>query len=69
TVSTVVSTAEVFLLRVHQKYKVHQKVQQTNVPVIHSTKVNISTEASGSKPRSNYYVTNRDPYAAKSCGE
>ncbi|GJY00957.1 retrovirus-related pol polyprotein from transposon TNT 1-94 [Tanacetum coccineum] len=32
---------------------VHQKVQQTNVPVIPSTRVNDSTEASGSKPRSN----------------
>ncbi|GJR82771.1 integrase, catalytic region, zinc finger, CCHC-type containing protein [Tanacetum coccineum] len=31
-----------------QKHKVHQKVQQTNVHVIHSI-----TEASGSKPRSN----------------
>ncbi|GKC77033.1 hypothetical protein Tco_1127807 [Tanacetum coccineum] len=36
-----------------QKHEVHQKVQQTNVPVIHSTRVNTSTEASGSKPRSN----------------
>ncbi|GJU53893.1 hypothetical protein Tco_1227607 [Tanacetum coccineum] len=36
-----------------QKHKVHQKVQQTNVPVIPSTGVNDSTEASGSKPRSN----------------
>ncbi|GJW84112.1 hypothetical protein Tco_0157257, partial [Tanacetum coccineum] len=36
-----------------QKHKVHQKVQQTNVHVIHSTGVNTSTEASGSKPRSN----------------
>ncbi|GJU62787.1 hypothetical protein Tco_1244622 [Tanacetum coccineum] len=36
-----------------QKHEVHQKVQQTNVPVIHSTGVNTSTEASGSKPRSN----------------
>ncbi|GKD83823.1 hypothetical protein Tco_1350662 [Tanacetum coccineum] len=36
-----------------QKHEVHQKVQRTNVPVIHSTGVNTSTEASGSKPRSN----------------
>ncbi|GJX37725.1 integrase, catalytic region, zinc finger, CCHC-type containing protein [Tanacetum coccineum] len=36
-----------------QKHEVHQKVQHTNVPVIHSTRVNTSTEASGSKPRSN----------------
>ncbi|GJX26006.1 hypothetical protein Tco_0232302 [Tanacetum coccineum] len=36
-----------------QKHEVHQKVQQINVPVIHSTGVNTSTEASGSKPRSN----------------
>ncbi|GJZ46250.1 retrovirus-related pol polyprotein from transposon TNT 1-94 [Tanacetum coccineum] len=36
-----------------QKHEVHQKVQQTNVPVIPSTGVNDSTEASGSKPRSN----------------
>ncbi|GJV68334.1 hypothetical protein Tco_1483843 [Tanacetum coccineum] len=36
-----------------QKHEVHQKVQQTNVPVIHSTGVNTSTEASRSKPRSN----------------
>ncbi|GJW95545.1 retrovirus-related pol polyprotein from transposon TNT 1-94 [Tanacetum coccineum] len=36
-----------------QKHEVHQKVQQTNVHVIHSTGVNTSTEASGSKPRSN----------------
>ncbi|GJX07721.1 hypothetical protein Tco_0195653 [Tanacetum coccineum] len=36
-----------------QKHDVHQKVQQTNVHVIHSTGVNTSTEASGSKPRSN----------------
>ncbi|GKF28929.1 hypothetical protein Tco_0095271, partial [Tanacetum coccineum] len=36
-----------------QKHKMHQKVQQTNIPVIPSTGVNISTEASGSKPRSN----------------
>ncbi|GJR88824.1 retrovirus-related pol polyprotein from transposon TNT 1-94 [Tanacetum coccineum] len=36
-----------------QKHKVHQKFQHTNVPVIHSTGVNTSTEASGSKPRSN----------------
>ncbi|GJX62911.1 retrovirus-related pol polyprotein from transposon TNT 1-94 [Tanacetum coccineum] len=36
-----------------QKHKVHQRVQQTNIPVIPSTGVNDSTEASGSKPRSN----------------
>ncbi|GJX05909.1 retrovirus-related pol polyprotein from transposon TNT 1-94 [Tanacetum coccineum] len=36
-----------------QKHEVHQKVQQTNIPVIPSTGVNASTEASGSKPRSN----------------
>ncbi|GKD95815.1 hypothetical protein Tco_1379712, partial [Tanacetum coccineum] len=36
-----------------QKYEGHQKVQQTNVQVIPSTGVNDSTEASGSKPRSN----------------
>ncbi|GJT31166.1 ribonuclease H-like domain-containing protein [Tanacetum coccineum] len=36
-----------------QKHKVHQKVQQTNIPVIPSTGVNTSTEASGSKTRSN----------------
>ncbi|GJZ48887.1 retrovirus-related pol polyprotein from transposon TNT 1-94 [Tanacetum coccineum] len=36
-----------------QKHETHQKVQQTNVHVIHSTGVNTSTEASGSKPRSN----------------
>ncbi|GJU77743.1 hypothetical protein Tco_1274813 [Tanacetum coccineum] len=36
-----------------QKHEVHQKIQQTNVHVIHSTGVNTSTEASGSKPRSN----------------
>ncbi|GKC88308.1 hypothetical protein Tco_1148957 [Tanacetum coccineum] len=36
-----------------QKHEVHQKIQQTNVPVIPSTGVNDSTEASGSKPRSN----------------
>ncbi|GJW87802.1 hypothetical protein Tco_0163142 [Tanacetum coccineum] len=36
-----------------QKHEVHQKVQLTNVPVIHSTGINTSTEASGSKPRSN----------------
>ncbi|GJT87792.1 hypothetical protein Tco_1069509 [Tanacetum coccineum] len=36
-----------------QKHEVHQKVQQTNIPVIPSTRVNTSTEASGSKPRSN----------------
>ncbi|GJW95024.1 hypothetical protein Tco_0174696 [Tanacetum coccineum] len=36
-----------------QKHEVHQKVQQTNIPVIPSTRVNTSTEASGSKTRSN----------------
>ncbi|GJZ74942.1 retrovirus-related pol polyprotein from transposon TNT 1-94 [Tanacetum coccineum] len=36
-----------------QKHEVHQKVQQTNVLVIHSTGVNTSIEASRSKPRSN----------------
>ncbi|GJY50383.1 retrovirus-related pol polyprotein from transposon TNT 1-94, partial [Tanacetum coccineum] len=36
-----------------QKHEVHQKVQQTNIPVLPSTGVNDSTEASGSKPRSN----------------
>ncbi|GKE79320.1 hypothetical protein Tco_1545440 [Tanacetum coccineum] len=36
-----------------QKHEVHQKIQHTNVLVIHSTGVNTSTEASGSKPRSN----------------
>ncbi|GJV92250.1 integrase, catalytic region, zinc finger, CCHC-type containing protein [Tanacetum coccineum] len=36
-----------------QKHEMHQKVQQTNIPVIPSTGVNTSTEASGSKPRSN----------------
>ncbi|GJU58742.1 retrovirus-related pol polyprotein from transposon TNT 1-94 [Tanacetum coccineum] len=36
-----------------QKHEVHQKVQQTNIHVIPSTGVNSSTEASGSKPRSN----------------
>ncbi|GJR97067.1 retrovirus-related pol polyprotein from transposon TNT 1-94 [Tanacetum coccineum] len=36
-----------------QKHEMHEKVQQTNVHVIHSTGVNTSTEASGSKPRSN----------------
>ncbi|GJU78751.1 retrovirus-related pol polyprotein from transposon TNT 1-94 [Tanacetum coccineum] len=36
-----------------RKHEVHQKVQQTNVHVIHSTRVNTSTEASRSKPRSN----------------
>ncbi|GJR95426.1 retrovirus-related pol polyprotein from transposon TNT 1-94 [Tanacetum coccineum] len=36
-----------------QKQKVHQRVQQTNIPVLPSTGVNDSTEASGSKPRSN----------------
>ncbi|GKA84369.1 hypothetical protein Tco_0805964 [Tanacetum coccineum] len=36
-----------------QQHKVHQRVQQTNIPVLPSTGVNDSTEASGSKPRSN----------------
>ncbi|GJX49651.1 retrovirus-related pol polyprotein from transposon TNT 1-94 [Tanacetum coccineum] len=36
-----------------QKHRVHQRVQQTNIPVLPSTGVNDSTEASGSKPRSN----------------
>ncbi|GJS55327.1 retrovirus-related pol polyprotein from transposon TNT 1-94 [Tanacetum coccineum] len=36
-----------------QKHEVHQKVQQTNIPVIPSTGVNTSTKASRSKPRSN----------------
>ncbi|GJW56330.1 hypothetical protein Tco_0103061 [Tanacetum coccineum] len=36
-----------------QKHEAHQKVQQTNIHVIPSTGVNASTEASGSKPRSN----------------
>ncbi|GJS82132.1 copia protein [Tanacetum coccineum] len=36
-----------------QKHEVHQKVQQTNVPMIHSTGVSSSTRASRSKPRSN----------------
>ncbi|GKA45194.1 integrase, catalytic region, zinc finger, CCHC-type containing protein [Tanacetum coccineum] len=36
-----------------QKHKVHQRVQQTNIPVLPSTGVNDSTGASGSKPRSN----------------
>ncbi|GJV51745.1 hypothetical protein Tco_1447486, partial [Tanacetum coccineum] len=36
-----------------QKHEVHQKVQQTNVHAINSTGVNTSTEASGSKPKSN----------------
>ncbi|GJX07990.1 retrovirus-related pol polyprotein from transposon TNT 1-94 [Tanacetum coccineum] len=36
-----------------QKHKVHQRVQQTNIPVLPSTGVNDSTKASGSKPRSN----------------
>ncbi|GJU11757.1 retrovirus-related pol polyprotein from transposon TNT 1-94 [Tanacetum coccineum] len=35
------------------KHKVHQRVQLTNIPVLPSTGVNDSTEASGSKPRSN----------------
>ncbi|GKD11840.1 hypothetical protein Tco_1196247, partial [Tanacetum coccineum] len=36
-----------------QEHKVHQRVQQTNIPVLPSTGVNDSTKASGSKPRSN----------------
>ncbi|GJV75288.1 hypothetical protein Tco_1506872 [Tanacetum coccineum] len=36
-----------------QKHEEHQKVQHSNIPVIPSTGVNSSTEASGSKPRSN----------------
>ncbi|GJU05257.1 hypothetical protein Tco_1121687, partial [Tanacetum coccineum] len=36
-----------------EKHKVHQKVQQTNIPVIPSTGINTSTKASGSKPISN----------------
>ncbi|GJX53736.1 hypothetical protein Tco_0282105 [Tanacetum coccineum] len=36
-----------------QKHEVHQKVQQTNIPMIPSTGINTSIEASGSKPRSN----------------
>ncbi|GJS19573.1 hypothetical protein Tco_0448205 [Tanacetum coccineum] len=36
-----------------QKHKVYQRVQQTNIPVLPSTRVNDSTEASGSKPRGN----------------
>ncbi|GKG30199.1 hypothetical protein Tco_0420097, partial [Tanacetum coccineum] len=36
-----------------QKHKVHQRVQLTNILVLPSTRVNDSTEASGSKPRSN----------------
>ncbi|GKF98002.1 hypothetical protein Tco_0293823, partial [Tanacetum coccineum] len=36
-----------------QKHKVHERAQQTNILVIPSTGVNDSTEASGSKPRSN----------------
>ncbi|GJY60333.1 hypothetical protein Tco_0460990 [Tanacetum coccineum] len=42
-----------FILQKHRNTKVHQKFQQTNIPVIPSTGVNASTEASGSKPRSN----------------
>ncbi|GKG39676.1 hypothetical protein Tco_0463821, partial [Tanacetum coccineum] len=34
-----------------QKHKVHRRVQQTNIHVIPSTRVNDSNEASGSKPR------------------
>ncbi|GKD97516.1 hypothetical protein Tco_1381413 [Tanacetum coccineum] len=36
-----------------QKHEVHQKVQRTNIPVIPSTGVNTSIEASRSKSRSN----------------
>ncbi|GKC59044.1 hypothetical protein Tco_1086642 [Tanacetum coccineum] len=36
-----------------QTHVKQQKVQKSNVPVIPSTRVNCSTEASGSKPRSN----------------
>ncbi|GKA81400.1 integrase, catalytic region, zinc finger, CCHC-type containing protein, partial [Tanacetum coccineum] len=36
-----------------QKHKEHQKVQHSNIPVFPSTGVKSSTEASGSKPRSN----------------
>ncbi|GJR94156.1 retrovirus-related pol polyprotein from transposon TNT 1-94 [Tanacetum coccineum] len=36
-----------------QIHEVHQKVQLTNIPMIPSTGVNTSTEASRSKPRSN----------------
>ncbi|GJV84870.1 hypothetical protein Tco_1524768, partial [Tanacetum coccineum] len=36
-----------------QKHEVHPKVQQTNIPVIPSTGVYTSTEASESKPKSN----------------
>ncbi|GJV92247.1 retrovirus-related pol polyprotein from transposon TNT 1-94 [Tanacetum coccineum] len=36
-----------------QKHEEHQKVQHSNIPVIPSTGVNSSTEASGSKPRCN----------------
>ncbi|GJR70336.1 hypothetical protein Tco_0016401 [Tanacetum coccineum] len=36
-----------------QRHKVHQRVQLTNIPVLPSTGVNYSNEASGSKPRSN----------------
>ncbi|GKA18338.1 retrovirus-related pol polyprotein from transposon TNT 1-94 [Tanacetum coccineum] len=36
-----------------QKHEVHQKVQQSNIPMIPSTGVNTSIEASRSKPRSN----------------
>ncbi|GKC25972.1 hypothetical protein Tco_1028122, partial [Tanacetum coccineum] len=36
-----------------QKHEEHQKVQHSNIPVIPSTGVKSSTEASGSKPRSN----------------
>ncbi|GJW22349.1 retrovirus-related pol polyprotein from transposon TNT 1-94 [Tanacetum coccineum] len=36
-----------------QKHEEHQKLQHSNIPVIPSTGVNSSTEASGSKPRCN----------------
>ncbi|GJU94905.1 retrovirus-related pol polyprotein from transposon TNT 1-94 [Tanacetum coccineum] len=36
-----------------QKHEVHQKFQHTNVHVIHSIGVTTSTEANGSKPKSN----------------
>ncbi|GJT54271.1 retrovirus-related pol polyprotein from transposon TNT 1-94 [Tanacetum coccineum] len=47
-----------------QTHVEHQKVQKTNVPVIPSTGVNNSTEASGSKPRSN--IKNNRILSAKS---
>ncbi|GJW03817.1 retrovirus-related pol polyprotein from transposon TNT 1-94 [Tanacetum coccineum] len=39
--------------RTHKNNEEHQKVQHSNIPVIPSTGVKSSTEASGSKPRSN----------------